>query len=150
MIQPTVRFKQGFDISRQNHFWFGGLVAEVEFNKDFFIKIEALGDVRVREYSLTRHKKRILQQEFVDKNNSGEFYSQFYTEFNSDAELAHAIEGQYNKLLEVDNNNWWEAIPVIYGEEFDFMMVLDSSNLLDAIVETIESFANFNYESFAH
>lgn len=135
-----VNFLQEVEENRKYHYWYGGDVAEVIVDDNLTIVISAIGDVIGDIYQNGEYLTS-----FKDKNNRAEFYNVADSYVKDDKVLENALTTDYvdeehlkeNKglIVALQNNNWWEAFPVINGKFHDIMWALDSYSIDDAIEE---------------
>lgn len=122
---------------RQSSLWFGGEVACISYCGWRF-QLCAQGDVYADLFDL-RADRQLAH--IKDKNNAGQLGEALLPYLKSDKALYAATKGVHTQYrLCIENNNWWEAFAIDPNGAFhDLMWCLDADNLLDGIVEIVES-----------
>lgn len=122
---------------RQGSLWFGGEVACISYCGWRF-QLCAQGDVYADLFDLKADR---LLAHIKDKNNAGQLGEVLLPYLKSDKALYAAMKGVHTQYrLCVENNNWWEAFVTDPNGVFhDLMWCLNADNLLDGIVEIVES-----------
>lgn len=91
---------------RQDALWYGGKIGGFQYG-DYYISIDAIGDVRVTLYSKDDEEISSMR----DKNNAGDFYAEMKQYISDDEQLFQYLGYTDNPLethLSVEDNNWLE------------------------------------------
>lgn len=122
---------------RQDAIWYGGRIGGFQYG-DFYISIDAIGDVRATLYD--ENEDEIVTMK--DKNNSGDFYQIMKQYISDDEQLFQFLgytDNPIKRFLTLDDNNWLEYN--VYNTKTKQYVELPAlSNILDGTNDVLEAF----------